>query len=223
MRIWHKVALMLLSLLTVACDCGTESTAVGDVDGGVTMDASTGDGSTTEGSRCESSSECDGPTVMQCCPDGMCPVGRCVSGVEPPPACADRAPGDTCTEGFACVDDDCGRGACQLDCRVAGDCAARGLDCTDDACVFDCTLPGYAGCSDGTVCRANGRCGVPPCAAGSCGPQEDCMDVSAGSEFDDGCRAKNCSAGDDCPSGGFCIDGRCSEVPGVCSELLAVP
>jgi len=195
---------------------------------GLDTDAGSFDAGGEGAASCERNDECasTGSGLSQCCPGGVCDLGPCVSGPAPPPACEARDPSDTCGDEMVCVNDaTCGFGTCRRDCRVDGDCAARGLVCAGDQCAFDCTIEGFAGCRAGEVCRENGQCGAPLCDSASCGPAQDCMTVTSSqfSHLDDGCRPKPCSTSGDCPGGTFCINGGCAEQPGMCGDATPPP
>ncbi len=204
------------SFLDTGSDTGTDTGTDADVETDADVDT------------CERNDECvsTGPDTSQCCPGGVCSLGPCITGPAPPPPCEDRVPEFACDGNTVCVNDaTCGWGTCELDCRIAGDCAQRGFVCDDDICTFDCRLEGFSGCPDEQVCRDNGKCGVPLCDATSCGAAADCMAVTSSpfSHRDAGCRPKPCATTEDCPADTYCINGGCSERPGMCGDATAPP
>ncbi len=204
------VALTLLACLTTAC---TEAPLDEDDDG--IIDGTTGAPATTtapgSGSDDGDATEPDNTTQLDggdcepaCEPGQVCEDGACIDELGCDPPCAD---GEVCEDSM-CIP---GPGACDPPC-------VDGEVCEDSVCVVPSSGP-YGDCVNGQQCEEGldcisdegqtiGWCGVLECAS-----DDECQPPATGdapavcapiNDTTDACML-DCSAGQGCPSGMFCL------------------
>lgn len=143
---------------------------------------------------------CTEPTC--CTSDAACSGATCLRGDEPHcgGACFTPEPQSLCTDDQICVARSGPGWICQphpCACQPASVCVQG---CDEDG---DCFEP------DTPVCDlASSRCVAPTCGAGgACPPDHDCVGAT--------CARRTCT--DDAACDGFCVEGQCRDVLGVCT------
>ncbi|HEY3493508.1 MAG TPA: hypothetical protein VGK73_02435 [Polyangiaceae bacterium] len=164
-------------------------------------------------------------TAADCPPSAY----RTYCTLDPPgPRC--RPPMNTCpvacAEGMVCMPyDACGNSQCVAQCT---DETCNGENhCVDNACVpRPCDEDAAPPCPEGFECdaaytSASNHCRPIACSDGfECPSWTDCGTAA----IDHGCGSRACGSDADCGECGYCVEGACAPILGVCyQELPAMP